>query len=242
MRYAVISDIHGNLEAFQAVLGALSTERIGGYLFTGDIVGYGADPKECIKMLKQLDPAVAIAGNHDWGVIGKIDVSYFNEYAQEAVLWTRDVLDAEETNYLNSLPLVYEDEKITLVHGALNMPEEFYYIFDVEDAYVTLSQMKNCLCFVGHSHVPGIFVSNHTKAEYVERSGIKIDRDRRYIVNVGSVGQPRDGDSRASFAIYDDEEMTVEIKRVGYDIAKAKEKILDAFLPPSLAERLSEGR
>ena len=243
MRYAVISDIHGNLEAFQSVLTALGGERIDGYLFAGDVVGYGADPKECIKLLKGLNPAVAITGNHEWGVLNKLEASYFNELAQDAILWTGKILDGEEIEYLKSFPLVYEDEKITLVHGALNMPEEFYYIFDTEDAYVTLSRMKNGLCFIGHSHVPGIFASvDHSKVESVEAMNIRIDYDRRYLINVGSVGQPRDGDPKASFAIYDDEELTVEIKRVEYDVKKAQDKILRAGLPPKLAYRLSEGR
>ena len=242
MRYAVISDIHGNLEAFESVLDAISKERVDSYLFVGDIIGYGADPKGCIKMLKSLDPAVAIAGNHEWGVIDKLDVSYFNDTARNAILWTKKALDNSEIEYLRSFPLAYEDEKITLVHGTLNMPEEFYYILDTEDAYVTLSQMKSRLCFVGHSHVPGIFASDHTKVEYFERTDVKMDGERRYLVNVGSVGQPRDGNPAAAFAIYDDEELAIEIKRVDYDVKKAQDKILKAGLPAELAQRLSEGR
>ncbi len=242
MRYTVISDIHGNLEAFQAVLGALSLERIDNYLFVGDVIGYGADPKECIKLLKSLNPIVAIAGNHEWGVLEKMGMSYFNELAQEAILWTRKRLNDDEKEYLGSFPLVYEDERITLVHGTLNMPEEFYYIFDIEDAYVTLSQMRNNICFVGHTHVPGIFASNHTKVEYIERMDARIDRERKYLINAGSIGQPRDGDPRASFAVYDDEELTVEIKRVEYDVKKAQDKVLKSGLPSKFAYRLSEGR
>lgn len=242
MRYAVISDIHGNLEAFEAVLSALSEERIDEYLFAGDVVGYGADPKKCIELLKSLNPVAAVTGNHEWGVLKKIEMSYFNDLAQNAVLWTRKALDNGDIEYLESLPLVYEDEKMTLVHGTLNMPEEFYYIFDTEDAYVTISQMKAPLCFVGHSHVPGIFVSDSTKVEYMEGMDIRIDPENKQLINIGSIGQPRDGDPRASFAIYDDEELTVEIKRVEYDVKKAQEKILKAGLPPKLAYRLAEGR
>jgi len=243
MRYAIISDIHGNLEAFKASLDKLSAERIDSYLFVGDVVGYGANPKECIKLLKDLNPVIAVAGNHEWGVLDKMDGSYFNESAQSAIIWTKNILDKDDLEYFSSFPLVYEDERMTLVHGTLNAPEEFYYIFDTEDAYVTLSQMKNPLCFVGHSHVPGIFVScDHTKVEFIERADIRIDYERRYIINVGSIGQSRDGDPRASFAIYDDEESCIEIKRVEYDVKKAQGKILKAGLPPKLAYRLSEGR
>lgn len=242
MRYAVISDIHGNLEAFQAVLSALAEERIDNYLFVGDAIGYGANPRECLRLLRDLNPVVAIAGNHEWGVIGKTEMSYFNELAHPAILWTRNMLNDDEIEYIKSFPLVYEDEKMTLVHGTLNMPEEFYYIFDTEDAYVTINQMKNPLCFVGHSHVPGIFISDRTKVEFLEKMDIRIDYERKYLINIGSIGQPRDGDPRASFAVYDDEELTVEIKRVEYDVKKAQDKILRAGLPSKLAYRLSEGR
>jgi diadenosine tetraphosphatase ApaH/serine/threonine PP2A family protein phosphatase len=242
MRHAVISDIHGNLEAFESVLNAVSEEMADDYFFVGDVIGYGADPKGCIKLLKSLNPAVSIAGNHEWGALGKLDVSYFSETARDAVTWVSKILDDEEKEYLGSFPLVYQDEKVTLVHGTLNMPEEFYYIFDVEDAYVTLSQMSNALCFVGHSHVPGIFSFEHNKVEYLESTELKMDSEIRYLVNVGSIGQPRDGDPRASFAIYDDEELTIKLKRVEYDVKKAQEKILKAGLPAKLAERLSEGR
>lgn len=242
MRYAILSDIHGNLEAFKAVLDALSEERIGAFLSVGDVVGYGADPKECIALLRSLEPEILIAGNHEWGVIGLKELEYFNELAQRAVLWTRNVLNKNDIEYLKSFSLVYEDGNITLVHGALNMPEEFYYIFDTDDADVTISKMRNPLCFVGHSHVPGIFVSNHNKVESLEAGKIHIDCERKYVINVGSVGQPRDGDPRASYAVYDNEEAALEIKRVEYDVETAQNKILQAGLPPRLARRLSEGR
>jgi predicted phosphodiesterase len=242
MRYGVISDIHGNLEAFESALGVLSGERIDGYIFVGDVVGYGADPEACIKLLKSLEPAIAVAGNHEWGVLGKTDISYFNEQAAAAVLWTKRQLGPADNSYLESLPLVYEDEKLTVVHGTLNMPEEFYYMFDTEDAYVTLSKMNNAVCFVGHSHAPGIFASDHTKVDYIDAADVRVDSERKYIVNVGSIGQPRDGDARASFAIYDDEELTLEIRRAAYDVKKAQRKIISAGLPESLAARLAEGR
>jgi predicted phosphodiesterase len=242
MRYAVISDIHGNLEAFEAVLKAVSEENVEGYMFVGDVVGYGANPKECIKMLVSLKPVITIAGNHEWGATGNLDISYFSEAAADAVLWTRKALGEGEIEYLRSMPLIYEDEKITLVHGTLNMPEEFYYTFDTEDAYVTLSQMRNPLCFVGHTHVPGIFVSDQTKVDILENLDIKMDTELKYLVNVGSVGQPRDGNPEASFAIYDDEEFTISIKRVPYDVRKAQDKIMKAGLPAELAARLSEGK
>ena len=242
MRYAIISDIHGNLEAFQAVLDALSEEDIDTYLSVGDCIGYGANPKECIELLRSLNPEVLIAGNHEWGVLGLKEADYFNELAQYAISWTRKILDKDEIEYLKSFSLVYEDDKMTLVHGTLNMPEEFYYILDTDDAEAAMGRMRNSLCFVGHSHVPGVFASNHHKVEILESQSIRLEYERKYIINAGSVGQPRDGDPRASYVVYDTENPTLEIRRVEYDVKKAQGKILKAGLPTRLADRLSEGR
>lgn len=242
MRYAIISDIHGNLEAFKAVLEALKDERIDDYLSLGDVVGYGADPKECIKLLKSVNPKVAIAGNHEWGALGLKNTEDFTDIAGTAVAWTRNILDADELEYLRSFGLVHEDEKMALAHGTLNSPEEFYYIFDTDDAQATISEMRSPLCFIGHTHVPGIFVSEEGKLSVIDASSIRLDNDNKYIVNAGSIGQPRDGDNRSSYVIYDDEEFTLDIKRVEYDVKKAQERILRAGLPARLAARLSEGR
>lgn len=242
MRYGLISDIHGNLEAFQAVLNALSKDRIDEYLCIGDIVGYGADPGPCIRLTKSLEPKALIAGNHEWGVLGLLDLEYFNELARKAVIWTKGVLSRDEFDYLKFFRLVYEDEAFALAHGTLDSPEKFQYIFDGSDAYQSMKLMKKALCFVGHSHVAGIFYSDDGGIASMPGNKIIIERDRKYIINVGSVGQPRDRDPRASYAVYDGEEGSVEIKRVGYDIETAQGKILKAGLPRELAWRLSEGR
>ncbi len=242
MRYGLISDIHSNLEAFKAVLDSLSKERIDRFLCIGDLVGYGADPKECIRLVKSLKPSALVAGNHDWGAAALTDIGYFNADAKEAVLWTRDILDQGELDYLKSFRLIYEEGLFTLVHGTLNSPEKFYYILDVEDAYPTMKLMRTILCFVGHSHVPGIFYCDDSTIHFTNQPKIKIDRSAKYIINIGSIGQPRDLDPRASCAIYDDEEETVEILRVKYDIKAASDKILASGLPKSLAFRLLEGR
>lgn len=242
MRYAILSDIHANLEAFRAVMDVLSSERIDRYLSVGDVVGYGADPKECIALLRSLEPEALVAGNHEWGVLGRTEKESFNELARYAVLWTAKTLLPDEIEYLNSFRLVYEDDGISIVHGTLNMPEEFYYIFDVEDACVTISKMNTNLCLVGHTHIPAIFVSDGAKVEYIESSQIRIDPEKKYVINTGSIGQPRDGDPRASFGIYDSEESIFEIRRVSYDVQKAAQKILRSGLPARLADRLKEGR
>ncbi|MDD5496318.1 MAG: metallophosphoesterase family protein [Candidatus Omnitrophica bacterium] len=241
MRYGLISDIHGNLEAFQASLEALSKLNIDKYLCIGDIVGYGADPKACIALVKSLEPVALVSGNHEWGVLGLLDLEYFNEYAKEAILWTKVALDKGDSDYLLSFRLIYKDDGMTLVHGTLDHPEDFNYTLDINDAYISMKLMKTSLCFVGHSHVPGIFYSEGDGIKANAAPEVKIEEDRKYVVNIGSIGQPRDGDPRASYAVFDDEKKTVEIRRVAYDIKKAQEKILKAGLPGRLASRLSLG-
>jgi predicted phosphodiesterase len=240
MRYALISDIHANLEAFEAVLDGLSHERIDEYLCLGDVIGYGADPKRCLELVRSLKPSVLIAGNHEWGVAGLKGLDYFNDLAREAVIWTKGVLDQKETDSLKSFPLTGEKGALTLVHGTLDSPADFNYIFNGHDACQTARLMKTPLCVVGHSHVAGIFCFHGNEIRYSPKA-VKIDRDKRYVVNAGSVGQPRDLDPRASCAVYDDEEATIEIKRMEYDIKAAQGKILQSGLPERLALRLAEG-
>ena len=242
MRYALISDIHGNLEALEAVLRALSKERIDGYLCVGDVVGYGADPALCIRRVKSLEPKALVAGNHDWGVLGLVGLGYFNEYAREAVIWTKRVLSPDELGYLKSLRLIEEGKRFLLVHGSLEEPAEFNYILNSNDAGPTLKLLEKPVCFVGHSHVAGIYSLVNGKIEYINSPKAMLDYGERYVVNVGSIGQPRDRDPRASYAIYDEEAGMVEIKRTAYDIRAAAEKILTAGLPKQLAARLYEGR
>lgn len=241
MRYAIFSDIHGNLEAFEAVLKAMAQERPDGYFCVGDIVGYGADPAECIKKVQELKPTI-VAGNHDWAVVELTDVEYFNSFAKAAVLWTRENLSEEDLEYLKSLKLTYQDREITLVHGTLDYPEEFSYVLDGYAAAKTMALMRTQVCFIGHSHVAGIFYDNKGIVNYAADSKMEIRPGNKYLVNVGSVGQPRDGDPRASYCVYDDTEGVVEIKRVPYDVAGAQRHIMKEGLPRVLASRLSEGR
>lgn len=242
MRYGVISDIHSNLEALQAVLEDSEREGVDGYLCAGDIVGYGADPVECIALVRSLKPKILIAGNHEWGVLGMLDLDYFNEYAASAVIWTKNAVGKKDTGYLKSFQLVHEGGDFAMVHGTLNDPEQFRYIFDKDDAYETAGAMKAPVCFVGHSHIAGIYIYEKGKMRTAGKTKVKIDKDGKYVINVGSVGQPRDRDPRASYAIYDDAGRTVEMRRVEYDIAAARTKIVNAGLPAWLAERLTEGK
>jgi diadenosine tetraphosphatase ApaH/serine/threonine PP2A family protein phosphatase len=240
MRYGIMADIHGNLEALEAVMEAFSGERIDSLICAGDIVGYGADPVECVARVRKTASA-AIAGNHEWGVLGLTSLDYFNDFAGAAIVWTKDALDAASMDYIRSLGLVYESGAMTVVHGTPESPEDFNYILSEADAHHSMQFMKTAVCFVGHSHSPGIFSSGARKAVRSAGNDVVLVGGEKYIVNVGSVGQPRDGDPRAAYAIFDTARSTVTIKRVGYDIKKAQEKILAAGLPPGLAYRLSEG-
>jgi len=242
MRYALISDIHGNLEALDSVLAALSKESIDEYLCIGDVIGYGANPVECVKTVRSLGPKVLVAGNHEWGVTGLFGLENFTDLAREAVLWTRAKIGRDESDYLKTFRLVHEEKDCTLVHGSLASPEKFYYIFTADDAYETIRLMKNHLCFVGHTHRAGIFYLEGDAVRGSDAWKIKVDRESKYVVNIGSVGQPRDRDPRSAFAIYDTDKDVVEIRRVGYDIRTAQEKILKTGLPEQLAFRLSEGK
>ncbi len=243
MKYAIISDIHSNWEAFQTVIEAIKEEKVDKYLFVGDIVGYAANPCECITEFKKLK-CVAIAGNHDWGAVELSSMENFNSYAKEAIQWTMTQLSEKDKEFLRKLPLVQTTDDITLVHSTLLDPEKWEYIRSTFQAHKSIDIQKTSVLFAGHSHVPiTFFEPSQIKGpiKIAKEKTIQIQEDYKYFINVGSVGQPRDGDPRACYAIYDKKKQTVEIKRIEYDVKKAQEKILEAGLPPKLAERLECG-
>ncbi len=241
MRYGIFGDVHSNLEAFEAVINAYKKENIDRYFCVGDIVGYGADPWECIKNFKALD-VVSVCGNHDWATVGLFDIEYFNPVAKEAVEWTKDFLGEAEKLFLKSLNLIVKEKDFILVHGTLHKPEDFLYALDLSSARASFNLMDRPILFVGHSHSPVIFFEKDNNIDYTFKDCLDIEEEARYIINVGSVGQPRDGDPRAAYCIYDTEERRIWIKRIEYDVEKAKEKILKAGLPEVLGYRLLEGR
>jgi diadenosine tetraphosphatase ApaH/serine/threonine PP2A family protein phosphatase len=240
LRLAVLSDIHGNYDALQAVLEALEKEAIDAYACLGDIVGYGPQPCECLHEIQRRGSFV-IAGNHDYAVTERIGMDTFNSLAKDAILWTKAQLSAEDLQFLASLPLVEKADGAELVHGSLYAPELFDYVQTSYDAYLSMSRMKANLCFLGHSHVPVTFIQR----DYIQYSFgtlVEIPADSKVLVNVGSIGQPRDKDPRACFAVYDSVERTVAIRRIAYDIDAVVTKIRKAGLPASLGERLRVGR
>ena len=241
MRYGILSDIHSNLEALSIVADALKKEGIDRYLCIGDIVGYASNPFECIQIVKGLG-ALVVAGNHDWAVAGRLDLGYFTSNAKEALQWTSNALAPQEKEFLSSLKLVHSEENFSLVHGTLDVPQEFYYLNNFDEAERTFFVLEKQLCFVGHTHRPGVFVEAEENLFYKPLAKLQLEDKKRYIINVGSVGQPRDGDNRACCVIYDSEDKTVEQKRIAYNFSAAQEKIMKVGLPEFLAQRLSEGR
>jgi len=242
VRYFIFSDIHGNLEAFEAILDVYNQNDDCIPICLGDIVGYGPNPSECIREIRDRE-ILSLVGNHDHAVIEKIDISYFNPYAKEAVLWTRSILSENDIAFLESLPVTRTIGKMTLVHATPCDPESWNYLFTLFDAQNNFNCFNTDLCFIGHSHHPIIIVKKSSGECWVHPdTAIGIEENHRLIVNVGSVGQPRDGNPDASYIIYDDEEGTIENHRVKYEIRKTQEKMKRHGLPDYLIERLELGR
>lgn len=240
MKYGILGDIHGNLEAFLSVLKECASEEIDRFFCVGDVVGYGARPNECIEKIRSIGARV-VAGNHDWAAVNKADASHLNPAAHEAILWTYATLSGHSAVFLNSLPLTLTYENFTVVHGTLNNPEEFMYLTDPLEAQETFALLKTALCFIGHSHIPFIFLKEGEYISSARESSVAISPDKNYIVNVGSIGQPRDRDSRACYCVYDSGAQTIAIKRAAYNIEQVQKEILAAGLPSFLAHRLSRG-
>jgi diadenosine tetraphosphatase ApaH/serine/threonine PP2A family protein phosphatase len=241
VKYAILSDVHGNLEALRAVLDDADS-RADGVLCLGDTVGYGADPEACVELLSGRARGI-VAGNHEYGVADRLDLSWFNRWARAAAEWTRERLDDDHRAWLAALPLSLEFGDATLVHASPAQPDEWEYIVTPEDGWAAFAHFQTRWCFVGHSHVPGVWSLGSSGPDHEPRPDVIVsERGRRYIVNVGSVGQPRDNNPKSAYVIYDLNESSIELRRLDYDIGKAQKKILDAGLPPRLAERLAFGK
>ncbi len=242
MIYGVISDIHGNLEALLATLESIKSykKKIDKIICLGDIVGYGADPGECIRITREISDVI-LAGNHDFAVCEQTSIEAFNAYARAAVLWSRDALNEDEINFLKDLPLIYGEKSTDFVHSSLHRPESWRYLSGTPDTYIDFQIMEKNVLFVGHTHVPVIFENEGMEVKRLNSSELFLNPNKKYIINPGSVGQPRDRDQRASFSIFDLENKSIETIRVEYDIKEAQRKILNAGLPEVLANRLSYG-
>ena len=232
MRLAIISDIHANLEALTTTLELIDKRNVDQVVCLGDIVGYGADPSECLRLVQERCQTIII-GNHDVAAVDLHKAEDFNVSARLAAQWTNGVLSVEEKNYLNQLPYTAEAENLLFVHGSPFEPEEFHYILSTRDALDAMEFFAQKFCFIGHSHVPGIFTKSGRAAS--------VNPEGRYLINVGSVGQPRDGNPMLSFGMLETGSWKYENVRSAYDIERAARKIIAAGLPPVLGERLMVG-
>lgn len=246
MRYLILSDIHGNMDAFDAVLehAAGAWDRV---LVLGDLVGYGAEPNAVVDRVRALAPEAVIRGNHDKAASGIDDGSQFNNVARIAAMWTGRQLTHDNLAYVRALPMgpVQVDALTEICHGAPF--DEDHYVFDGDDASHALHAAQRPLCLFGHTHLPALFklVDDHFEGMALDPDRtvvVPLQRGARYLINVGSVGQPRDGDPRAGYGILDDETRELRAFRIRYPVERAQEKIMAAGLPASLANRLASGR
>jgi diadenosine tetraphosphatase ApaH/serine/threonine PP2A family protein phosphatase len=242
MRIGIFSDVHANIEALTAVLDAFRAERIDKYVCIGDTVGYGASPNECCDIIREL-AAFTILGNHDAAVAGRMDYSYYYDAARNALDMHARILSAANMSWLKGLPYQVQDGDITFCHGSPVNLEEFEYIFSKEQAAQCLEMWEelSTVTFIGHSHLCKSFALTRTEVYEVVAEKFVIRPEHRYIISVGSVGQPRDYDNRASYTVYDTDEKTFEFKRAAYDIDSAAQKIFDSELERNFGNRLYLG-
>lgn len=243
MRYAVLGDLHANLTALEAVLTDLEGEGVDALLSVGDVVGYGAAPREVIQLVRELRVTV-VKGNHDAAVTGELDARWFNPFAREAVDWTVAELDREERRWLAELPLVAHLEHCSVAHGTPHAPERYDYVQSTEDADPSLDELEEPLCFVGHTHVPVTIlrlVEQPERTSYTLDDHVDLSESAVALVNVGSVGQPRDEDPRAAYGVFDSDRAEFVLRRVEYDVEREAARIRAAGLPEALAERLFHG-
>jgi predicted phosphodiesterase len=240
MKYAIIADIHANLEALNAVLEDARAQNPTHYVCLGDVVGYNANPQECLKIIRDMN-IPCVKGNHDEYCSMDEQLEGFNPNAAEAVHWTRRQLGPEEREWLRDLKYTKMVGNFTIVHATLDGPQRWGYVFDKLQAAASFPYQTTPVCFFGHTHVPVAFMRD-TVVRGGTFSKFKVDPAKKYFVNVGAVGQPRDNNPKAAYVIYDLDAATIELRRVDYDIAAAQAKIREAGLPERLAERLEFGK
>ncbi len=239
-KYAILGDIHSNWEALTAVLADAESHGVDTYVCVGDIVGYNANPAECLEKIRSLCVAV-VRGNHDHYVSHDECLEDFHPLAANVIDWTRRQLSREQIQYLKNLRLSRMVDGFTIVHSTLDMPEKWGYVIDALDADANFNYQTSSVCFHGHTHVPVVF---ERQGRVVRSSFTTFNTTlgRKCFINTGSVGQPRDGDPRASYVIYEPSARRVDLRRVEYDIATTQRKIIEAGLPERLARRLEQGK
>jgi diadenosine tetraphosphatase ApaH/serine/threonine PP2A family protein phosphatase len=238
MRYFVFSDVHGNVEALERVLEEATAQRPDIIVSLGDVVGYGANPNECVDLVEE-SAHIKIGGNHDLAIAGITDSDDFNRTAKRAIQWTAKILQPQRVELLGRYDLLRRHGDCVFAHASPLSPIDWEYIYTVSQAQRILEERSERFVFVGHTHVPGMVLwDRRSGCKAVDSSILRIRPEHHYLVNVGSIGQPRDGIAAASYALLDTKKETVAIRRIPYDIEQAQEKIRSAGLPESLASRL----
>jgi len=240
MKFAIIADIHANWEAFQVVLEDIEKQKCTHYACVGDVVGYNANPKECLDLVRKMEMP-CVKGNHDEYCSSEDALEGFNQHAAAAVNWTRKQLTTQDRQWLRDLKYTRMVTSFSMVHATLDGPQRWGYVFDKLGAAASFPYQTTQVCFFGHTHVPVAFIRDS-----IVRGGtyskFKVEPGKKYFVNVGAVGQPRDGNPKAAYVVFDMDASTIELRRLDYDIATAQKKIRAAGLPERLAERLAFGK
>lgn len=242
MKYGFFSDVHANLEALKACIIDFQTEKLDKIFFLGDAVGYGPYPNECIELINSV-AEVKLMGNHDYAALGLMDTELFNQFAAESMGWTKNSLSPKTIALLADFEIKHVIGNILLVHSSPREPELWHYILDMDDAIESFDYFTQRVCLIGHTHRPFIVVRKQSgECELAAGPEESISQDCRYLINIGSVGQPRDGDPRSCYLIYDDENETVQHKRVQYNVRATQKDMARIGLPGFLIERLAVGR
>jgi len=242
LRIGIIADIHANFEALEVVLNALQKKEVDQLICLGDLVGYGPNPNECVaKVLEICD--IVVAGNHDHGAIGKCSIDRFNAFARQAILWTHDVLTSEFKQAIQELPLLWDNGQLMAVHASPEAPEKWHYVSSEDAVFRSLMALTSSYCFIGHTHIPAIF-SRTREGDIILQKGksLTLQKDQLHLINVGSVGQPRDSDPRAAYGVLDMDKSQFELYRVPYDIEAVQAKMTKEGIPDFLIQRLKVGQ
>lgn len=242
MLYGICSDIHSNAVAFEAVIASMKDNNVERKVCHGDLVGYGADPDECVRLARE-NMDICIIGNHDSVAIKHESSAGFNPYAKQAIEWTQNHLSDESVSFLRTLPYICEENDICFVHASPLSPADWVYVTELEDALDAFEHFKGRYCFVGHTHSPVIVASRpNAIPKILDEYEYRIEDTERLLVNVGSVGQPRDRDPRSCWCLLDTETKCVRLIRVDYDVYQTQERMKKAGMPSFLIDRLSVGR
>lgn len=232
MRIAILSDIHSNLPAIRSVFSSIEAMKVDEIYCLGDIVGYGPFPNECIEMVRKHCTFVT-AGNHDYGLVGKTNLDLFNKPGKKVLLWTRKIITDQNFEYLQNLQLMCTRNDLTFVHSSPSIPDAWTYVFSIAQAKAAFLDLHTSICFFGHTHFPIIIGEDSTVNQF--------KKGTRSLINVGSVGQPRDGNTMAAYGIFDSAEYSYSMIRVGYDVQKTVNAMSEAGLPRVLIHRLLNG-